>query len=97
MSDTSELATMIEHTPEMAWLRNAACRDFSIDRLDLFFVEAGRTLSKEAAATCAGCEVRVDCLTHAYNHEIAAGYFGGVSSAKRRSLSWEEAVSSISA
>lgn len=96
MSDTHELATMIEHTPEMSWLRRAACRDFGIDRLDMFFVEAGRTLSKEAAATCAGCEVRVDCLTHAYTHEIAAGYFGGVSSAKRRSLSCEEAVASIS-
>ena len=95
MSDTHELAKMIEHTPEMDWLRRAACRDFDIERLDLFFVEAGRTLSKEAALTCAGCEVRVDCLMHAYTHDIAAGYFGGVSSAKRRSLTREQAVASI--
>jgi hypothetical protein len=49
-------------------------------------------LSKEAAAICAGCEVRVDCLSHAYDREIAAGYFGGVSSAKRRVLTLEQAL-----
>lgn len=95
MSDSHELVNLIEHTPEMSWLRRAACRDFDIEQLDLFFVEAGRTLSKQAAATCSGCDVRVDCLLHAYRHDIAAGYFGGVSSAKRRSLSAAEAVASI--
>jgi WhiB family redox-sensing transcriptional regulator len=92
MSDTQDLADLIEHSPEMAWVQRAACRDFDADRLDLFFVEAGHTLSKEAATICAGCEVRVDCLSHAYDREIAAGYFGGVSSAKRRVLTFDQAV-----
>ncbi|MFT4773659.1 MAG: hypothetical protein ACI83Y_000494 [Candidatus Azotimanducaceae bacterium] len=92
MSDTQDLAELIKHSAEMAWVQRAACRDFDADQLALFFVEAGHRLSKEAAATCAGCEVSVDCLSHAYQHEIAAGYFGGVSSAKRRVLTFEQAV-----
>jgi len=52
-------------------------------------------LSKEAAEICAGCEVRIDCVSHAYQQEIAAGCFGGVSSAKRRVLTFEQAVELI--
>lgn len=95
MSDTHELATLIEHAAEMTWLQRAACRDLDLERLDLFFVDAGRTLSSEAAAICGGCEVRVECLSHAYDHEINAGYFGGLSSAKRRALSREQAIDLI--
>lgn len=95
MSDTSDLASLIEHSPELTWLQRAACRDLSLDQLDLFFVEAGRKQPKEAAATCAGCEVRVECLKRAYDNDISAGYFGGISSAKRRTLTFEQAVELI--
>ncbi len=95
MSNTHDLVPLIESTPDLAWLPRAACADFGLDRLSLFFVEAGRTLSKEAAAVCGSCQVRVDCLRHAYDNEIEGGYFGGLSSAKRRALTFEQAVESI--
>jgi len=95
MSNTHDLAPLIESVPDLAWLHRAACSDLALDRLSLFFVEAGRTLSKEAAAMCRGCEVRVNCLRHAYDNGIEGGYFGGLSSARRRSLTFEQAVESI--
>lgn len=91
-SHRHDLAPLIESTPELAWLQDAACGELELERLDLFFVEAGRTLSKEAAAICRGCDARADCLRYAYENEIEGGYFGGVSSAKRRSLSLDQAL-----
>lgn len=86
------------HAPsDLGWLSDAACAEFDLDRLSLFFVEAGRTLSKEARAICGSCEVRVDCLRHAYDNEIEGGYFGGMSSSKRRTLTFDEAVELIRA
>ena len=38
---------------------------------------------------------KVDCLRHAYVNEIEGGYFGGLSSAKRRALSFDQAVELI--
>lgn len=95
MSNSHDLAPLIESAPDLAWLQRAACGDLDIERLDLFFVEAGRTLSKEAAALCGSCEARVDCLRHAYDHEIEGGYFGGLSSSKRNALSLDDAIDLI--
>lgn len=92
MSNTHDLAPLIESVPELAWLQRAACGDLELESLSLFFVEAGRTLSKETAAMCGSCEARVDCLRHAYDNDIEGGYFGGLSSAKRRALTFEQAV-----
>ncbi len=86
MSNPNELAALIENTPEYTWLEHAACGDLELHQLEMFFVEAGRTLSREAAAMCERCPVRQDCLDHASNREIAGGYFGGVSPSKRRRL-----------
>ncbi len=86
MSHPTDLAALIESSPEFTWLEAAACGDLELDQLDLFFVEAGRTMSKEAAAMCEGCPVRLDCLEHAATREIAGGYFGGVSPSKRRRM-----------
>lgn len=97
MSHSHELAALIENTPDVTWLSQAACRDLGVERLDLFFVDAGKSLSQEAAAVCRGCPVQVDCLTHAYVNEISAGYFGGMSSAKRRALSLDDAIAQITA
>ena len=97
MSNTHDLAPLIEAAPELSWLQRAACSELDLDRLDLFFVEAGRTLSKEAAAMCRGCDAQVDCLRHAYDNDIEGGYFGGLSSAKRRTLSIDEAVAVVTA
>lgn len=95
MTHSTELAALIENTPDVTWLGQAACRDLGVERLDLFFVDAGKSLSQEAAAVCRGCAVRIDCLTHAYVNEVSAGYFGGMSSAKRRALSLDEAVAQM--
>jgi WhiB family redox-sensing transcriptional regulator len=86
MSNSTELAALIESSPEFSWLESAACGDLGLDQLDLFFVEAGRTLSREAAAICGTCPVRAECLEHATARDIAGGYFGGVSPSKRRRM-----------
>ena len=95
MSNTMDLASLIEGSNELPWLREAACRELDLERLDLFFVDAGHTLSKQVKAMCAGCDARVACLTYAYRHEITGGYFGGLSPAKRRELTLAEALDAI--
>ena len=95
MSTTTDLATIIEQAPEMPWLDRAACASLGVERLDLFFVDAGKSLSPEAKALCAGCEVRRDCLMHAYERDIVGGYFGGLSPTKRRKLTVTEALDLI--
>ena len=97
MRTADELATLIERSDDLDWMADAACADLDVERIDLFFVDAGKTLSKEAIAICESCPSRVDCLTHAYDHEIAGGYFGGVSPTQRRKLSLAEALERIGA
>ncbi len=97
MSTSTDLALIIEQSPELSWLERAACAALDVDRLDLFFVGAGKSLSNEAKALCRGCEARRDCVTHAYEREIAGGYFGGLSPIKRRKLSLTEALDAIEA
>lgn len=91
MSNISDLGDLIGNLPEASWLESAACGELGLDELDLFFVDAGRTLSREARQLCGRCPVRTDCLEHAYAHDIAGGYFGGMSPSKRRSLPLERA------
>lgn len=86
MSNIQSLAELIQNADEYQWVRDAACGDLPLEQLDQFFVEAGRSLSRETVALCQGCPVRADCLAHACRHEIAGGYFGGVSPTKRRSM-----------
>lgn len=95
MSNADDLSALIENAPELGWLGKAACGDLALDQLNMFFVDAGRTLSADAVSLCEGCVVRRECLDHAYANEIAGGYFGGMSPSRRRSLSWEQAVELI--
>ena len=44
---------------------------------------------------CERCPARVQCLMHAYDNEIAGGYFGGMSPSRRRKLSRSEALADI--
>lgn len=97
MTESGDLARLIEHTQEATWLREAACGELGIEALDMFFVDAGKSLSKEAVALCEGCPARADCLRHAYTQDIAGGYFGGMSPSKRRRISLDEALASIAA
>ena len=84
MSHADELATVIESAAIDAWLDRAACADLDLEHLPMFFVEAGRSLSKQATALCERCPVRRNCLDHAIEREITSGYFGGMSPSARR-------------
>lgn len=95
MSNPDDLATLIESTPEMSWLARAACGELQLDELSMFFVEAGRTISDAAESLCGGCAVRRACLDHAYENDIAGGYFGGLSPSRRRALTYEQAVALV--
>lgn len=85
MARSHDIAALVENSNVDNWVDRAACGDLEIDQLDMFFVEAGRTLSKQAAALCESCPVQAECLEHAYQRDIGGGYFGGVSPSKRRS------------
>lgn len=89
MGDIQSLANLVENANDYGWLRDAACGDLELEALDQFFVEAGRSLTRETMQMCASCAVRSECLRHAYAQEIAGGYFGGVSPTKRRALPLE--------
>lgn len=85
------LSDLIDHTADMSWLLRAACGELPLEDLGLFFVEAGKTISPAAVALCRSCEVRAECLDHAYRTQISNGYFGGMSPGKRRSTPLDEA------
>lgn len=87
---------LIHRTPDMSWLAHAACGDLPLEELEVYFVEAGRSIAPATIARCRSCPVRFQCLDHAYDHQIASGYFGGVSPSKRRSMSHADARASIS-
>lgn len=92
MSQPNELAALIESSPTHDWLEKAACGDLELDCLDMFFVEAGRTLSKPVAALCSNCEAQAECLAHAFDRDLAGGYFGGLSPSKRKSMGRQAAT-----
>ncbi len=95
MPNGRSLDALIEHTPDLPWLRQAACGELDLEQLDLFFVEAGRTIASSTVALCQQCPARRDCLDHAYRHEIVSGYFGGMSPGRRRVLTHAQAVAEI--
>lgn len=87
----SSLGEFIDSTPEMPWLDQAACGNLPLDQLNMFFVEAGRTIASSTITLCQRCPVRTECLDHAYRNEILSGYFGGISPGQRRTMTHEEA------
>ena len=95
MNHTNDLGTLIEQSNDLDWLQQASCADLDVDELDLFFVEAGKSLAKETVAMCERCPARVACLSHAYDNEVAGGYFGGMSPSRRRKLTRSEALAEI--
>jgi WhiB family redox-sensing transcriptional regulator len=74
---------------DLLWLNRIACADMDIDD---YFVEAGHAITSTAASICRGCPVRLECLRHAYDMQVAGGYFGGLSPGQRREYSLEQAV-----
>lgn len=92
---TNPLSDLIDHTADMSWLLRCACGELPLEDLGLFFVEAGKTISPATVALCKSCDVRTECLDHAYRAQISNGYFGGMSPGKRRSTPHDEARVSI--
>jgi len=95
VSTIQDLAELIENASDYAWLKDAACADLGLDELDQFFVEAGRSLSKDTLQMCGECPVRAECIRHAYENDIAGGYFGGTSPTKRRSVPLAQALEDL--
>lgn len=94
MEDTT-LYGAIDRTPDLPWLEQAACGKLALDQLNIFFVEAGKSISADTVAMCRHCPVRLQCLDHAYEHRIVSGYFGGVSPSRRRTLSHADARAEV--
>ena len=44
MGVSRPLDELIERTPDLPWLERASCGELELHQLDLFFVEAGRTI-----------------------------------------------------
>lgn len=65
-----------------AWMADAACQP---GQGDLFFPERGED-SDEAKRVCAGCTVRRECLTLAFDNNEQTGIWGGLSGKERRRL-----------
>ena len=86
---------LITSTAEQSWLDRALCGDLPLEDLALYFVEAGRSISRPTIELCTRCPVRRECLDHAYNLQIASGYFGGMSPSRRKLLSHAEALRTI--
>jgi WhiB family redox-sensing transcriptional regulator len=76
----------------LRWLDEIACADADLSE---YFVAAGHTISPEAKARCNACPVRRQCLTHAYERDIDAGYMADVSPSQRRRMTLPEALESI--
>lgn len=90
MSDLSEF--LVQHEANLDWLEHSMCAEMDITD---FFVEAGHTISQDVINICRMCSVRVECVTHAYEHHITGGYFGGISPGQRRDMGLEAALAHV--
>ncbi|NMR20888.1 WhiB family transcriptional regulator [Cellulomonas fimi] len=68
--------------PEMGWQERALCAQTDPEA---FFPEKGGS-TREAKKVCTGCEVRVECLEYALEHDERFGIWGGLSERERRKL-----------
>jgi WhiB family transcriptional regulator, redox-sensing transcriptional regulator len=68
--------------PAMGWQERALCAQTDPEA---FFPEKGGS-TREAKKVCTGCEVRVECLEYALEHDERFGIWGGLSERERRKL-----------
>jgi WhiB family redox-sensing transcriptional regulator len=69
-------------TEEMGWQEKALCAETDPEA---FFPEKGGS-TREAKRVCLSCEVRVECLEYALEHDERFGIWGGLSERERRRL-----------
>lgn len=67
---------------ELEWQEDALC---AVTDPEAFFPEKGGS-TKEAKRVCASCDVRVECLDYALDHDERFGIWGGLSERERRKL-----------
>ena len=65
---------------EAAWQDQALCAQTDPEA---FFPEKGGS-TREAKKVCRGCEVRMECLEYALEHDERFGIWGGMSERQRR-------------
>lgn len=97
MDSVEPLLELIASWGEVPWLEHAACAKLEEHDLDLFFTSAGASISRVTKQMCVGCAVRSACLSHAFEHHIGVGYFGGMSPNRRRELGRAAALAEIEA
>lgn len=68
------------------WQDDASCRDVDPG---IFFPERGQS-TREAKRVCAGCPVRIECLTFALTNNERFGVWGGLSDTERRKVRRKE-------
>ena len=67
---------------ELGWQERALCAQTDPEA---FFPEKGGS-TREAKKVCISCEVRVECLEYALDHDERFGIWGGLSERERRRL-----------
>ena len=66
----------------MGWQERSLCAQTDPEA---FFPEKGGS-TREAKKVCVSCEVRVECLEYALEHDERFGIWGGLSERERRKL-----------
>ena len=64
------------------WQERALCAQTDPEA---FFPEKGGS-TREAKKVCTGCDVRIECLEYALDHDERFGIWGGLSERERRKL-----------
>jgi WhiB family redox-sensing transcriptional regulator len=70
---------------DAGWQDRALCAQTDPEA---FFPEKGGS-TREAKKVCRGCEVRVECLEYALEHDERFGIWGGLSERERRRMKRE--------
>lgn len=77
---------------DTSWLDRINCRDLP---LDVFFVEAGRTIEPAVLEVCRSCPVRRQCVELVYALGRTDGYYGGLSPGARSKMSLPQALDAV--
>ena len=75
----------VDDAAELGWQDRALCAQTDPEA---FFPEKGGS-TREAKKVCRGCEVRVECLEYALEHDERFGIWGGLSERERRRMKRE--------
>lgn len=73
--------------PEVTWEDSALCAQADPEA---FFPEGGSVV--RAKKVCERCQVRIECLKFALDHDMAFGIWGGTSELERRFMRRQQAA-----